>query len=305
MNFVYCIDEKFNIQCAVAIYSLLKNVNKKISIHILHSYPESFDNYLEYFVNEQNCNEITMYKVETDVFNFPNLDNSHVSAATYFRLFIERYVNCNEVIVYLDADTVVKENPLELLNNQIKSMRLKGYYFGAAKETTKENSIDIFERLELQGENYFNAGVMILDLNNPKSKNLTDDLLNLLKNLSGKIKHWDQDILNKYFDNNYFQLDQNLNFKLFDEGNMPTNSSKILHYLGSKKPWTFEGLKISNSIYYQQYYRELFDKSLFHVTSKWKIKTYLDLIIYVFTLRIFRKKEFFKLFLSIIKVKKF
>ena len=37
MNFAYCIDDNFNVQCAVSIHSLLKNVKNKISIHILHS----------------------------------------------------------------------------------------------------------------------------------------------------------------------------------------------------------------------------------------------------------------------------
>ena len=47
MNFAYCIDDNFNVQCAVSIHSLLKNVKNKISIHILHSTPSTFEKYLE------------------------------------------------------------------------------------------------------------------------------------------------------------------------------------------------------------------------------------------------------------------
>ena len=143
---------------------------------------------------------------------------------------------------------------------------------------------------------------MILEIQ--KLRNLSEELLVLTQKIKDKIKQWDQDVLNKYFDNNFFNIDENLNFRLYDHGNLPNQDVKILHYLGSTKPWTFEGLKINNSKYYQDNYKELFNKSLYHVNSKWKKKTYLELLIYVISLKIFRHKDPFKIFLSTIKLKK-
>ena len=99
---------------------------------------------------------------------------------------------------------------------------------------------------------------MIFDFRNPKLRNLSEELLVLTQKIKDKIKQWDQDVLNKYFDNNFFNIDENLNFRLYDHGNLPNQDVKILHYLGSTKPWTFEGLKINNSKYYQDNYKELF-----------------------------------------------
>lgn len=304
MNFAYCIDVNFNIQCAVSVYSLLEKVNTNISIHILHSNPSTFHKYMQSLKNHKNCKELTLHNLETEKYNFPNLENSHVSSATYFRLFLEKYLYDKEEVIYLDADTIVLDNPIELIKKEITNMRSNGLYFGASLETTKKLAPDIFERLDLSGSTYFNAGVMIFDFTNPKLNKSSEKLLLLTKNLGKKIKQWDQDVLNKFFDENYYQIDENLNFKLYEQGNLPNKDSKILHYLGSTKPWTFEGLHISNSIYYQKNYQEFFNDSLYHVNSKWRIKTYFDLFFYILSLKIFRKKNATKILLSTLKVKK-
>ena len=36
LNFVYCLDDKYNTQCICSIYSLLENVDEKIKITIIH-----------------------------------------------------------------------------------------------------------------------------------------------------------------------------------------------------------------------------------------------------------------------------
>lgn len=304
MNFAYCIDDAFNTQCAVSIHSLLNNTDKNISIHILHSEPETFNKYIKIIESKTDFRNINLYKVDTEDFTFPNLINSHVSNATYFRLYLEKYLKKKEVIIYLDADTIIMRNPLQLLERQIHAMRENNFYLGATKETDKTSSNDIFERLELKGVDYFNAGVMILDLDNPKTINLTNELLELTMELGTNIKHWDQDVMNKYFDKNFFQIEPELNFRLDDEDNLPTQDAKILHYLGSNKPWTLDGLKILNSKYYQENYLALFDKNLYHVTTKWKKKTYLDLLVYILTFKLFRKHNSLKIFLSTLIAKK-
>ena len=62
MNFAYCIDDNFNVQCAVSIHSLLKNVKNKISIHILHSTPSTFEKYLKDFISIKIVKKLFIYK---------------------------------------------------------------------------------------------------------------------------------------------------------------------------------------------------------------------------------------------------
>ncbi len=304
MNFAYCIDKKFNIQCAVSIFSLLNNVTEDVSIHILHSEPESFEQYSELLNKHSKCKVINMHKVNTESFKFPKLENAHVSSATYFRIYLEKYIQINDFIIYLDADTITVNNPLDLFKIQVAKMREQNYYFGAALETSKNNSKEIFDRLNLKSEKYFNAGVMVFDFNNQNSLNLTNKLLNLTKKLGNNIKHWDQDVLNKFFDSQFFELTSTLNHKLIKNDNMANNDTKIVHYLGSKKPWTFEGLLRKNSIYYQKNYTKLFNKYSYHVTSKWRKKTYLDLLKFLISLKIFSHKDYIKILISTIQVKK-
>ena len=45
MKFVYCVDENFNFQLATSIFSLLNNVNREITIYVLHENPDTFNNF--------------------------------------------------------------------------------------------------------------------------------------------------------------------------------------------------------------------------------------------------------------------
>ena len=90
-NFVYCLDENFNIQSAVSIYSLLENVDEKINLYVLHSEPNTFEKYSKKLSKHSKCESIKLIEVVTDI-SFPNIDNTHVSIATYFRIFIFKYL---------------------------------------------------------------------------------------------------------------------------------------------------------------------------------------------------------------------
>ena len=53
---------------------------------------------------------------------------------------------------------------------------------------------------------------MMIDLKMWNEKNISENLLLTLQKLDQKIVYWDQDVLNSYFDGNYYEIDKNLNF---------------------------------------------------------------------------------------------
>ena len=60
-----------------------------------------------------NLESINFIKFNDDFSLFPNTKKSHVSRATYYRLFLEDYFKDElDEIVYLDSDTVIIKNPL-------------------------------------------------------------------------------------------------------------------------------------------------------------------------------------------------
>ena len=60
--------------------------------------------------------------------------------------------------------------------------------------------------------------------------------------------YWDQDVLNKYYDDKFYELDENLNYKINffekDYTNLLTDNSEIniVHYSGKFKPWSIRGI---------------------------------------------------------------
>ena len=140
MEFVYCIDKNFNNQLSASIYSLLNNVDEDINISILHDDPESFIDYKIKLEKLSFCRQIKIIKIELGEISFPNLNNSHVSKATYFRLFITQHIKGDEVLIYLDADTIVLKNPMKLLKSEISKLSKSRNSISACVETNKINN---------------------------------------------------------------------------------------------------------------------------------------------------------------------
>ena len=270
-NFVYCLDENFNIQSAVSIYSLLENVDEKINLYVLHSEPNTFEKYSKKLSKHSKCESIKLIEVVTDI-SFPNIDNTHVSIATYFRIFIFKYLKDLNHVIYLDSDTVILENPLEVLKGELTKLRKSHYMISAVEETSKEMSPEIFQRLNLISKKYFNAGVMVIDLEKAKNENIFNNLISTVLKLDSRIKQWDQDVLNKHFDQQINELAKSLNVRINAklENKVFTSKHIILHYLGSKKPWQIEYLVEYPNNHFQLAYQQFTKSNKYYLTSNWK-----------------------------------
>ena len=70
LNFVYCFDSNYNLQGLTSINSIAEKIDEKISIHIIHDNPNSFNkSLLEGYKNI----DLNIYKINVDKLDFPNL----------------------------------------------------------------------------------------------------------------------------------------------------------------------------------------------------------------------------------------
>lgn len=302
-NFVYCFDKNFNTQSAVSIYSLLENVDEQINLYIIHSEPNTFQEYSKKLSKHSKCKKIDLIEVVTDI-SFPNIENTHISIATYFRIFIFKYLKNLDHAIYLDSDTVVLKNPLGIFNDELRKLLDSENMISAVDETTKEISPDIFERLNLKGKKYFNAGVMIINLNKVKNDNTFNNLISTMLSLNSKIKQWDQDVLNKHFDEQITELNPTLNVKIdadLESENL-TSPHTILHYLGSKKPWHIEYLLMYPNNHFQLIYQQLTNSNNYFLTSKWKKNMLITYLKQIFKFKKFISKKNYKLLQSLLAV---
>lgn len=278
MNFIYCFDTNYNSQAFTSMISLLDSVDKKIDIFIIHN-DENFEKKIPQKINKhKNLNLLNFYSFQETGYHFPNIPNTHVSEATYYRLFIENYLpKTLDRLVYLDADIVCLKNPIPYLNQELDKLEKSQSLVAARTEVLKRevdkryvnNSDTPWVRLSIN-EEYFNAGIMLINFKKWIEEGYTSKFLTKLKELNSKIIMWDQDVLNAVINGGYSKLSLFFNFKDNDlESRKDKNTYNFediifYHFAGSGKPWKTNGAFRRSSYLYHSNYRKI-HKSHFHI----------------------------------------
>ncbi len=181
--------------------------------------------------------------------------HSHFTSATYLRFFIPRIFQNYSRVLYLDSDIVVRSSLIELFDtdlgdNYLAAARdpwvIHSYLKGSFKAYF-ENVLKIEEPT-----NYFNAGVLLFNLEKFKKSDFVHVLIETLKNV-GTPKLVDQDILNIVFHNKVKLIDSKWNFTVhafkvpgifknlpvqtFENFYESSKNPHIIHYTSADKPW--------------------------------------------------------------------
>ena len=102
---------------------------------------------------------------------------------------------------------------------------------------------DRFEDIKMKSSKYFNAGMILINVNKWKELNLREKLLDTLKRSEIKLTMWDQDLLNNVIDGQYLELSNVLNWSMRlygsleeDEVYADKNQPPIFfHFFGKQK----------------------------------------------------------------------
>ncbi len=303
INYLFCLDSNYNNQFLTSLFSIDKNSKKDFNVYVIHKDPETLNTLLKKYKNLfTNLNNIEIHKFDSNYDSFPNLQNNHISEATYYRFFIGDYIDPKvDFLVYLDCDVLCLNNPEQILEQEIIKLKNSSVTISASTEylKTKETE-EVFNRLMLKSNSYFNAGVMIINYDLWVKNNCKDSLLNATELLYEKVNFWDQDILNFVFDEKYNVMSNNLNFPAEinnKEFNRDLRSVIFLHYSGSNKPWTVLGAINSLSKDFHHNYSLVFGEK-YMIRSNYKKGAIKDLILSVINLKVFALNyplEFIKL----------
>ena len=287
LNFLYCFDKNYKMQGYSSIISLLDKIDSKINLLIIYS-ENHFSDLPNIIKFHKNLNSLKVFKFKDNHYDFPNLENNHISIATYYRLFIENYISDEyETLIYLDADTICLNNPIENIYKTINNLRSSNFVIAARteKKQTLSHDDEVFKRLNLTGK-YFNAGVLIINLKKWKEFNFTEQLLQKMNEKRAYIVHWDQDVLNAFINGKYLEMEKSLNFNSIDYQNK-SESVDILHFIGSKKPWYLSGIFYPGSEIYQENYQKI-KNNTYHIVHIWKKSSIKDLLIALITLKVLK-----------------
>ena len=240
----FAVDDGYIPFLAVTLQSLVDNSSSsnQYSIKILHTN-----------VNEENKRKISKYQRENIDIEFVNLNcyvekvkdklftRDYYTNTTYFRLFIPELYPQYEKALYLDSDTVVLADIAELYNTDIGDNLV-----AAAQEGVIQN-IKVYQDYveKVVGvasyKRFFNAGVLLMNLNELRRFQFQDKILYLLSTVKYSVIQ-DEDYLNRMCKGRVKFVDSTWNKMPIDIDNVKIEDIKLIHFNYVYKPWHFDNV---------------------------------------------------------------
>lgn len=227
-------------------YSVLEHTQSFIEFHILDGgIEEENKNLIEQSLKKFENYSIKYYDMSSfDLERFPNV--KHYSLNTFSRYFIPALAPNIEKLIYIDIDVIVNGDISELYNIDLEGKALAAVpenFYKLNGEYVKEHIISDFENTE----NYFNAGVMLLNNKQFVENNYSTKLINMTIELFDKLSCPDQDVYNIMFEHNHKLIDYKFNYMpghydyyktimpLKELNNIKDNA--IIYHYTCGKPW--------------------------------------------------------------------
>ena len=259
----FAIDDGYIPFLAVALESLIENSSKKYyySIKILYTN-----------IKEENKKKINKYKRENVNIEFVDLNyyiekvkdklytRDYYTNTTYFRLFIANLYPQYNKAIYLDSDIVVLGDIAELYNQDI------GDNLVAAAPDDVIQTIKVFQEYaeKVVGvadyRNYFNAGILLMNLDEFRKFNFQDKFLYLLETIKFTVAQ-DQDYLNRLCKGKVKIIDKAWDKMPVANDDFDDKDLKIIHYNLADKPWHYDNIRYKDYFWKYakktEYYNEI------------------------------------------------
>src|SRR5579875_3360148 len=173
LNVVFTIDERFVQHFSVTLVSLLEN-NKDITvnIYVIHNIKNlTTFNETKKFIYEVYNIKLNSITVDDSIFEKYKITH-HISKAVYFRLLlVDILPGTIDKILYLDSDTIVTGSLKELLD-----LNFNDNFLLAVNDVELDITIHRLNKIGIPIKDYFNSGVMFINLELWRSENISKKL---------------------------------------------------------------------------------------------------------------------------------
>lgn len=171
--------------------------------------------------------------------------DGHISVASYLRLFLSEILPPDvKRVIYLDSDIIVLDDLAYLWN-----IDLLGKPVAAAADLFMLET----DRPGAPADHvYFNAGVLVIDLDRWRSREIFREFIELAIGKSDILKYHDQDVLNIVFAGSAYYIPSTWNYQartsrpghdfetaLGHVSSLRETTPSIVHFAGAEKPWIY------------------------------------------------------------------
>jgi lipopolysaccharide biosynthesis glycosyltransferase len=272
-----CFDRKMELPFLVLASSLKRHLNgdRKVVLHAFHSDPIAHD--LAYFVGLKSATfELRLQQIENP-FRGVGTWPSHLTAATLLRLLLPSILKDADRVIYLDCDLIVLRDITALYDTDLLDLPLAACLdfwltggppfappivgWGVAEWRSFLSEV---VRLA-DHEAYFNAGVLVMDLERFRTNGLNHAAEAFLERANYKTVYMDQDALNHVINGAFVRLDLRWNVLANRRATDADRDSAItaalshsnpwiIHYAGPRKPWNCRDRGIT--VWYRRFWQE-------------------------------------------------
>ena len=262
-------DNQFADALTVMIYSVLKtSSSKNIKLYVLDGGISLLaKNRISTLVNKRG-NRIKFLKMDENMFK-GYLVSERLTQAIYYRLLIPDLLLGENVqkAIYLDCDLMLNADISELWN-----VELGRNVLAAVAETNEgcryvssPRALRLYKELGIPEKNkYFNSGVLVMNLEEWRKRNITAKVCNYLTENREQVIYHDQDGLNAILWDSWLELPTDWNFMSYlfitehkhqvinmekETVEQLRRNPKIVHFTGWKKPWIEECVHPYASLY--------------------------------------------------------
>ena len=259
INIIFSSDNNYAQFMGVTICSLFENKKCKnnIDIYVLDGGIKKGNKYKLSILENKYKFKINYIKIDKKIFKDFHIFG-HFTQAAYYRIIIPNLLpNLNKVL-YLDCDIIINTD----INN-LYSIDIDNYYLAAIDEGVKDRQIDLNIPIN---SNYFNSGIMLMNLKKWRDSNIINDLIVFIKLNPKKLIACDQDALNALLYKKWLNIDKRFNYTSLLYYNNPIKIENIfiLHFTGLK-PWNY---LCPHPLKYTYFY--------YLNKTPWKYKKYID-----------------------------
>ncbi len=255
-NLAITIDDKYTQHASVMLKSLEANTSLPINVHCV--YDKLTTRNINVIQAQFKHSHLRLHFIPFDNTVLPELPikvNDHVTAATFFRIWLPYLLKDLDKVVFMDTDIVINGNIDELFKIDVE--RVAGAGVPEAMSDAKKLSLNI-----PLNKFYFNAGVLILNLKYFRQEHLTEKISNFIVSHPGLCEFWDQDAFNATIKGELKVIDYAYNVQSsFYEERLKDNvlvqqalkHPLVVHYTGAGacKPWYYQNRHPLKELYYK------------------------------------------------------
>lgn len=241
----FSIDDNYAPFLKIALSSMIEHSNNEneYRIYVLYSKLSNANklDITNFLSHQQNfvCEFIDMNSHIAEISD-ALFTRDYYSKTTYYRLFIPRLFPQYNKALYIDSDIIILDDIANLYNIDLGT-NLIGATPDESVQIVPEFITYVEKYLDIKHEHYFNAGVILMNLDELRKFNFEKKFVSLLHQIKFSVAQ-DQDYLNAICKDRVTYIPSVWDKMPFPNSNVKESDIKLIHYNLTFKPWHYDGI---------------------------------------------------------------